>query len=106
MKTVLQSKDNATYPALYMAMELSNKKWKLGFSNGEKMRVKTIDAGDWDALHAEIERAQIKLDSTADCRVVSCYEAGRDGFWIHRALVAEGIESHVLDSASIEVSRR
>ena len=106
MKTVLQSKDNATYPALYMAMELSNKKWKPGFSNGEKMRVKTIDAGDWGALHAEIERSKIKLNCAADCRVVSCYEAGRDGFWIHRALVAEGIESHVLDSASIEVSRR
>jgi transposase len=38
--------------------------------------------------------------------VVSCYEAGRDGFWIHRALVAEGIDNQVLDSASIEVSRR
>ena len=106
MKTVLQSKDNANDPVLYMAMELSNKKWKLGFSNGEKMRVKTIDAGDWDALQAEIERAKTKLNCAANCRVVSCYEAGRDGFWIHRALIAEGIESHVLDSASIEVSRR
>ncbi|MCP4487404.1 MAG: hypothetical protein GY820_08825 [Gammaproteobacteria bacterium] len=37
---------------------------------------------------------------------MSCYEAGRDGFWIHRALVAEGIDNKVLDSASIEVSRR
>ncbi len=106
MKTVLQSKDNATYPVLYMAMELSNKKWKLGFSNGEKMRVKTIDAGDWDALSAEIELTKTKLNKPGDARVVSCYEAGRDGFWIHRALIAEGIESHVLDSASIEVSRR
>jgi len=106
MKTVLQHKDNATNPVLYIAFELSNKKWKLGFSNGDKMRVKTIDAGDWKALQAEIERAKTKLHSAADCRVVSCYEAGRDGFWIHRALVAEGIESHVLDSASIEVNRR
>jgi len=106
MKTVLQSKDNANDRVLYMAMELSNKKWKLGFSNSEKMRVKTIDACDWDALQAETERAKIKLDCAAHCRVVSCYEAGRDGFWIHRALQAEGIESHVLDSASIEVSRR
>jgi len=37
---------------------------------------------------------------------VSCYEAGRDGFWIHRSLTADGIENHVLDSASIEVSWR
>ena len=106
MKTVLQHKDNATNPVLYTAFELSNKKWKLGFSNGEKMRVKTIDAGDWKTLQAEIELAKTKLHCAADCRVVSCYEAGRDGFWIHRALVAEGIESHVLDSASIEVNRR
>lgn len=47
MKTVLQSKDNATDPVLYMAMELSNKKWKLGFSNGERIRVVTLAAGDW-----------------------------------------------------------
>jgi transposase len=106
MKTVLQSKDTATYPALYMAMELSNKKWKLGFSNGERIRVKTIAAGDWPALLLEIELAKAKLNCQADARVVSCYEAGRDGFWIHRALVADGIENHVLDSASIEVSRR
>jgi len=42
----------------------------------------------------------------ADTRVVSCYEAGRDGFWLHRFLVAEGIESLVVDSASIEVNRK
>jgi len=106
MKTVLQSKDNAFHTVLYMAMELSHKKWKLGFSNGEKMRVITIDARDWVGLQAAIEQAKHKLCCASDCRVVSCYEAGRDGFWIHRALIAEGIENRVLDSASIEVSRR
>lgn len=106
MKTVLQSKDNALHRVLYMAMELSHKKWKLGFSNGEKNRVKTVDARDWKALLAEIELAKYKLGCAADCKVVSCYEAGRDGFWIHRALIAAGIENQVLDSASIEVSRR
>lgn len=106
MKTVLQSKDTATDLVLYMAMELSHKKWKLGFSNGEHIRVKTIAAGDWSALRAEVELTKTKLNCPGDARVVSCYEAGRDGFWIHRALIAEGIENHVLDSASIEVSRR
>ena len=106
MKTVLQSKDTATDLVLYMAMELSHKKWKLGFSKGEHIRVKTIAAGDWPALHAEIELTKTKRNCPGDARVVSCYEAGRDGFWIHRALIAEGIENHVLDSASIEVSRR
>ena len=106
MKTVLQRKDNAIHPVLYMAMELSHKKWKLGFSNGERKRVKTVDARDWKALLAEIELAKNKLSSAAKCKVVSCYEAGRDGFWIHRALIADGIENQVVDSASIEVSRR
>jgi transposase len=89
-----------------MAMELSNRKWKLGFSNGEKMRVKTVEAGDWAALASEIAHARGHFHLAADCRVVSCYEAGRDGFWIHRALVQDGIENVVVDSASIEVSRR
>lgn len=106
MKTVLQSKDTAIRPVLYMAMELSHKKWKLGFSNAEKMRIKTIDARDWQSLQAEIDVAKKKLGCAVDCKVMSCYEAGRDGFWIHRALIAEGIENQVLDSASIEVSRR
>ncbi len=106
MKAILQHKDSAPAQVLYMALELSNKKWKLGFSNGERIRVKTIESGNWQALQLEIVQAKTKLHCTADCRVVSCYEAGRDGFWIHRALITEGIENQVLDSASIEVSRR
>jgi transposase len=106
MNAILQTNDTALASALYMAMELNNKKWKLGFSNGEKNRIITIDAGDWPALTAAINLARTKLYCAPDCHVVSCYEAGRDGFWIHRSLTADGIENHVLDSASIEVSRR
>ncbi len=106
MNAILQTNDTALGGALYMAMELSNRKWKLGFSNGEKNRIITIDAGDWPALKAAIDLAKAKLYCAPDCHVVSCYEAGRDGFWIHRALTADGIENFVLDSASIEVSRR
>lgn len=106
MNAILQTNDTALASALYMAMELSNRKWKLGFSNGEKNRIITIDAGDWPALTAAIDLAKTKLYCAPDCHVVSCYEAGRDGFWIHRALTADGIENFVLDSASIEVSRR
>ena len=62
MKTVLQSKDTATDLVLYMAMELSHKKWKLGLSNGEHIRVKTIAAGDWSALRAEVELTKTKLN--------------------------------------------
>jgi transposase len=105
MKTVVQNKDSAVYLVLYMAIELSQNKWKLGFSNGERNRIRTIDARDWIYLLTEIEIAKQKLNCSSECRVLSCYEAGRDGFWIHLALVGEGIDNKVIDSASIEVSR-
>jgi len=106
MTAVLEGKDNANCTNLYMALELSNSKWKLGFSNGTKNRQATIAAGDWIDLHKQMDLAKQKLRLAADCQIVSCYEAGRDGFWIHRDLEAEGIKNHVVDSASIEVNRR
>lgn len=106
MTAVLQHKGSANDTTLYMALELSNKKWKLGFSNGEKNRLTTIAAGDWIDLHKQLDLAKQKLRLAEDCRIVSCYEAGRDGFWIHRGLEAEGIDNHVVDSSSIEVNRR
>ena len=106
MTAVLQSKDIANGLVLYMAMELSNKTWKLGFSNGSKVRQVTIEAGDWVALKGAAKQAKEKLNVVAECRVYSCFEAGRDGFWIHRALLEEGICNQVIDSSSIEVNRR
>lgn len=106
MTTVLEANDNATAWVLYMVLELSHKRWKLGFSNGARHRQVSIEAGDWLGLNAQIRQAKAKLNLAAGCRVVSCYEAGRDGFWIHRALVAHGIENVVVDSTSIEVNRR
>jgi transposase len=106
MTAVLESKDSVSGVVLYMALELSDKRWKLGFSNGERQRQVSIEAGDWMSLNEQIARAREKLGLAADCRIVSCYEAGRDGFWIHRSLVDQGIENVVLDSASIEVNRR
>jgi transposase len=77
-----------------------------GFSDGARNRLNTIDAGDWVGLNELLGRAKEKFKFAEDCRIVSCYEAGRDGFWIHRALVEQGIENLVVDSASIEVNRR
>lgn len=54
----------------------------------------------------EIGRATERFGLLADVAVVSCYEAGREGFWLHRWLVSQGIRSHVVDSGSIEVNRR
>jgi transposase len=89
-----------------MAFELSSSKWKLAFSNGSKIRYKTITSGDLARLQVEIELAKHKFQMNEDVRVVSCYEAGRDGFWIHRYLESQGIENLVVDSASLEVNRR
>nr|VFK43054.1 MAG: hypothetical protein BECKSD772F_GA0070984_11363 [Candidatus Kentron sp. SD] len=91
MTTILQSKDYSGKAVLYMAMELSNAKWKLGFSNGSRDRSVTISAGDWKALSRQIDLAKEKLHLPEDCPVISCYEAGRDGFWIHRMLEGFGI---------------
>ena len=106
MTTILQSKDYSGKAVLYMAMELSNAKWKLGFSNGSKDRSVTITAGDWKALSRQIGFAKEKLHLPEDCPVVGCFEAGRDGFWIHRMLEICGIRNLIFDSSSIEVDRR
>ena len=92
--------------SLFMAMELSNKNWKLAFSNGEKLRYVNVMAGDQKGLRASLERSKEKLGLPADCAVWSCYEAGRDGFWIHRCLTGMGVQNLVVDPASIEVNRR
>jgi transposase len=98
----------ASEPVLHLAFELGQTRWKLGFTTGlgQRPRERTIAARDVGALALEIGRAKQRFALPADARVVSCYEAGRDGFWLHRYLVAQGITSHVVDSASIEVNRR
>ena len=91
---------------LIAAIELSNSKWLLGFDNGAKVRRKSLRAGDRAGLLAEIAKAKQKLGYEEHERVLFCYEAGRDGFWIHRWLETERIECLVVDPASIEVNRR
>ena len=102
----LRIKDSIKAAVLYMAFELSLKKWKLAFSNGEKMRTVTIDARNLAQLQEQIEKARQRFGLEGPIRVVSCYEAGRDGFWLHRYLLSCGIDNVVVDSASIEVNRR
>ena len=102
----LRMKDTIKEAVLYIAFELSNSKWKLAFCDGSKIRYKTVKAGDLDQLQVEIDLAKRKFKMIEDVRVVSCYEAGRDGFWIHRYLESQGIENLVVDSASLEVNRR
>ena len=99
-----------TTPAgtLWMALELSEKNWKLGFTTGpaQKPRERTVTALAQERVLDEITQAKRRLGLPEMAPVVSCYEAGREGFWLHRFLEAHGITNHVVDSSAIEVSRR
>jgi transposase len=92
---------------LLVALELDSKKWRLATSDGgTRVSEYTVRAGDGAALLAVIERARARFGLDNDVQVLSCYEAGRDGFWLHRFLLANGIHNHVIDAASMEVNRR
>lgn len=91
---------------LYIGIELSKKQWRLAFSNGQKFRRRSLFAGDPKALAEEIARTKEKLALPPDAAVRSCYETGRDGFWVHRLLAKLGVENLVVDAASIETARR
>jgi transposase len=93
---------------LYLSFELGEGSWTLSFTSGFAAPVhrRRVPARDRDAVLRQIEAMKERLGLAASCRVVSCYEAGRDGFWLHRFLEAHEIENLVVDSSSIEVSRR
>ena len=96
-------------PALYLAFELSNRSWKLAFSTGlgQKPRIRNVPARDLEALAREISKARRRFHLTDSIPVICCYEAGRDGFWIHRFLTSQpNCHNLVVDSASIDVKRR
>lgn len=101
MSTVLRSDES-----LLMAMELSNSDWKLAFGWQGRMRKVTVAAADTAGLGEAILRARHKFGLGPEVEVVSCYEAGRDGFWIDRMLKGEGVDNVVVDPASIERPRR
>jgi transposase len=106
IQRTLRKEDSTTLDTLYMAIELSHTEWKLAFSTGEKIRTVTIDARDLDQLQRAINGAKGRFTIGGELRIRSCYEAGRDGFWLHRYLLSCGIENLVVDSSSIEVNRR
>jgi len=108
MTTNSQPQFNTSPIALHMSLELSATTWNLGFADqlGRPPRVRSIVAGDFEKLQTEISSAKRIFGLDDDTPVVSCYEAGRDGFWIHRCLISAGIQSHIVDPASIEVNRK
>jgi transposase len=106
--TTLQDRplEQACTMMLFMALELSDKKWKLALSDGNKRRIVTIAAGDLVTLGEAVAKAKARFGMHGVVPIVSCYEAGRDGFWLHRYLVHCGIANVVVDASSIEVNRR
>lgn len=92
---------------LHVAFELSLKKWKLAMTDclARRARIRTVDAGDLLAMSREIDLAIKKFDLPKDVKIVTCYEAGRDGWWLHRQLVQAGFDNVVVDPASVQTER-
>ena len=95
-------------PILYVAFELSAKTWKLALTSGVGVApwLRTVPSGDLRGVARAIDQGKTRFGLAASAVAVSCYEAGREGFWLHRAVSALGIANRVVDSASIEINRR
>ncbi len=89
-------------------MELAEGVWKLGFTSGfgEKLVKRRVAARDVGAILRAIASVKQALGLSAGVEVRSGYEAGRDGFWLHRCLVSHVVRNLVMDSSSLEVNRR
>jgi transposase len=108
MIAMTRSAVSVNEPVLFVAFELGKKSWKLALTTGFSVApwLRTIAGGDLAAVETSLAAARLRFGLPGSARVISCYEAGRDGFWIDRALRARGIANRVVDSSSIEVNRR
>src|ERR1700721_4817539 len=92
------------------AIELSKQRWVIGFITplSAKISRRILSGGDWKGLLDLIEevRARVSRETGRAVDVISCYEAGYDGFWLHRLLEAHGIRNYVIDPASLQTDRR
>jgi transposase len=92
------------------AIELSKQSWIIGFITPLSPRIgrRILSGGDWKGLLKLIDevRARISREMSRTVEVMSCYEAGYDGFWLHRQLEAHGVRNYVIDPASLQVDRR
>jgi transposase len=95
---------------IFVALELSKSRWLVAVHSpiADKISCHGVAGGDTSALLALIGRycREAEEHLKRPVRVLSCYEAGYDGFWLHRLLRASGIENHVMDPASLPVDRR
>ena len=105
--TFIRQAKQATDRRLYIAFELAQRHWRLAFSDAVgRPRLVTLEAGNQVAVKEAIAKARAHFGLDEAVPVVSCYEAGRDGFWLHRWLLECGVENLIVDSGSIEVNRR
>lgn len=100
---------NVCRSIIYLALELSSSSWVIGYRlpTNDKAKLHSLEAGDSKGLLAFIADLRRRLDAPdeASALVVSCFEAGRDGFWLHRFLTAHGVLNHVVEPTSILVTR-
>lgn len=99
-----------TRPTLFLAIELSRKRWVVAahLPGADRISMHGVESGNGPALLALVDRLAGKVERQLGQRpaVVSCFEAGFDGFWLHRLLELNGVRNFVLDSTSIHVPRR
>ena len=109
VKTPLAANHDEAVRCLF-AIELSKTSWIAGYSTplSDKLSRYTLKACDWKGLLELIERvrARVSRELGRPVEVITCYEAGYDGFWLHRLLEARGVRNYVIDPASLQVNRR
>jgi transposase len=100
-------------PRILIAIELSKKSWIVGAQTPLKAKISQfrLAAADWQGLLRLIDQLRHQVARqlsrpVVEIEVISCYEAGYDGFWLHHLLEAHGVRNHVLDAASLLVNRR
>src|SRR5437870_13455040 len=106
-QAALLTEHSAKESRLYLAIELSRKKWKLAWSDGKGggARIRAIEARDCQQLGGEVEAAKRHCGREGASPTVSCYEAGRGGLWVHRALREKGSDDFSVDAASRDEKR-
>lgn len=99
----------AEHGTIVVAIELSDVRWLVGVQGvtRQSVSIHTVSSGDVEGVSRLIERERARVERQGgQAKVAVCYEAGRDGFWLHRALEGRGYANHVIDPASIAVPRR
>ena len=109
-RSILTRDTETAATVIFVSIELSKKSWLIAVHTplANKIGLHKVGAGDSTGLLVHIRRLVTKVERATNgpVKVLSCYEAGYDGFWLHRVLLEAGIINHVIDPASLQVNRR